>query len=77
MKSPQLQELIDAAHKLIEANRVLPRKEIPGMALLWVKLAAYEASELHKPANLHPAASEQTEDLGRNNNVVSAPQHQP
>lgn len=62
MKSPELKELIEAAHKLIEANRVRPRQEIPGMALLWVKLAAYEASELHKPVHLHPVAGRSIDD---------------
>lgn len=63
MKSKELEAFIAAAHTLINQNRARPRKQIDGLAMLWVTLANYEASELHKPACLHPKASEQTDDL--------------
>ncbi len=60
MQSPELRAFISAAHSLINSNRVRPLQAIPGMDMLWATLTAYEASELHKPANLHPRASEPT-----------------
>jgi len=64
MKTKELEAFIAAAHDVIDMNHVrLDGVTVYGMGKLWSTLAAYESVELHKPAHLHPKASEQTDEV--------------